>query len=76
MLELALEDEKPFLDTGIGSRSSAFIQTFMRPNVQPSLVNVRRGPTAPLEAVSVDEFSTDLQSVSLDIVVMVVGGKS
>lgn len=76
IIGLAIEDEKSHLDTGLGPRTSAFIQTFMRPNAQPSLVNVKRGPTAPQGGGNVQEVPTDLQSVSLDIVVMVVGGKN
>ncbi|KAB8206676.1 UDP-Glycosyltransferase/glycogen phosphorylase [Aspergillus parasiticus] len=72
----ATVDENQAFSTNIrsGSRTSAFIQAFLRPKVQPRLVSVRSGPHAlPEDRLSDRQIRSELRGVPLDIVIMVAG---
>ncbi|KAE8370947.1 UDP-Glycosyltransferase/glycogen phosphorylase [Aspergillus caelatus] len=59
---------------GCGSRTSAFIQAFLRPKAQPRLVNVRcNSQILPEDGPSDRQVRPELRGVPLDIVIMVVG---
>ncbi|PIG88584.1 hypothetical protein AARAC_000957 [Aspergillus arachidicola] len=72
----ATVDENQAFSTNIrsGSRTSAFIQAFFRPKVQPRLVSVRSDPHAlPEDRLSDRQIRSELRGVPLDIVIMVAG---
>ncbi|PWY90414.1 UDP-Glycosyltransferase/glycogen phosphorylase [Aspergillus sclerotioniger CBS 115572] len=56
-------------NVGLGSRTSAFIQAFMRPKVQPRMVNLGLGEND----TSVSEIRDGSAAAPMDIVIMVVG---
>ena len=67
---LVQDNVNPNTDLGLASRTSAFIQAFMRPKVQPQLVHVgtgEKGAPAP-------EIPAGFTAAPMDIVIMVVGG--
>ncbi|OOF93546.1 glycosyltransferase family 1 protein [Aspergillus carbonarius ITEM 5010] len=66
---LVQDNVNPNADLGLASRTSAFIQAFMRPKVQPQLVHVgtgEKGAPAP-------EIPAGFTAAPMDIVIMVVG---
>ncbi|KAE8332618.1 glycosyltransferase family 1 protein [Aspergillus sergii] len=72
----AIWEENQEFSTNIrsGSRTSAFIQAFLRPKAQPRLVSVRSDPHAlPEDRPSDRQIRSELRGVPLDIVIMVAG---
>ncbi|PYI00855.1 UDP-Glycosyltransferase/glycogen phosphorylase [Aspergillus sclerotiicarbonarius CBS 121057] len=61
-------------NVGLASRTSAFIQAFMRPKAQPRLVNVGTESTSVQgNGPSVPEIPVGFTAAPMDIVIMVVG---
>ncbi|KAL4903755.1 hypothetical protein BDW74DRAFT_185862 [Aspergillus multicolor] len=67
-------DSKVLINTSITSRTSAFIEAFMRPRVAPRLINVdsNRAPSGNGGTKNVEGSPVRLKQPPLDIVVMVV----
>ncbi|KAB8252611.1 UDP-Glycosyltransferase/glycogen phosphorylase [Aspergillus flavus] len=68
------ENQELSTNLRFGSRTSAFIQAFLRPNTQPRLVSVRSDSHAlPEDRPSDRQMQSELRGVPLDIVIMVAG---
>ncbi|KAB8258746.1 hypothetical protein BDV32DRAFT_139333 [Aspergillus pseudonomiae] len=68
------ENQQFITDPGSGSRTSAFIQAFLRPKAQPRLINLQSDSHSLLEDGPSDrQPRSELRGAPLDIVIMVVG---
>ncbi|OOO07676.1 glycosyl transferase family 28 [Aspergillus oryzae] len=68
------ENQELSTNLRFGSRTSTFIQAFLRPNTQPRLVSVRSDSHAlPEDRPSDRQMQSELRGVPLDIVIMVAG---
>ncbi|KNG85601.1 hypothetical protein ANOM_006498 [Aspergillus nomiae NRRL 13137] len=68
------ENQQFITDLRSGSRTSAFIQAFLRPKAQPRLINLQSDSHAlPEDGLSDRQPRSELRGAPLDIVIMVVG---